>query len=518
MNTTENRFTDQIAGQLHRFRTDFPFYAPRCLKIRAKTGSLIPFHLNTAQRYIHKRIEEQKERFGWVRAIILKGRQQGCSTYVEARFFHAVSGERGKYAYILTHMDTATKNLFAMVDRFYRNCPSIVRPHKGPGMGYALNFNHLDSGYDVGTARTAGTGRSGTYQYFHGSEVAYWRDAEGHMAGVGQAVPLLPGTEILLESTASDVGNLFHEKWLNALAGVGEYIPIFIPWFWQKEYRMEVSPKFELDPEEAEYADVYGCDIEQMAWRRHKIQTDFAEDITQWMREYPATPEEAFMAGMEGSFITPIEVAQTMNPEYTPEPSGAKIMGVDVAEYGDDATVITRREGRIVHPLEVHYKKGTMETAGRCTQIIEEWDPDSVNVDVTGVGTGVADRLIEMGYEQVVKRVHNGGKATMEDLYNRKRDEQWGEMRDWIRELPCVLPNDQKLAAELCSPKYSYDSSRRLRIESKEHMRDQRGIKSPDRADSLALTFAYSIQPRRKRTTNISTYSNGRKRANWQTA
>jgi hypothetical protein len=159
-----------------------------------------------------------------------------------------------------------------------------------------------------------------------------------------------------------------------------------------------------------------------------------------------------------------------------------------------------------------------MQTAGRVAQIIDEWDPDSVNVDVTGVGTGVADRLIEMGYEQVIKRVHNGGAATHPEIYNRKRDEQWGEMREWLRELPNKLPDDKALAGELCSPKYSYDSSRRLRIESKEHMKDQRGIKSPDRADSLALTFAYSIQPRRKRTTNISRYSNGRKRANWQTA
>jgi hypothetical protein len=488
------------------------------LKIRAKNGALIPFHLNTAQRYLHEQVEAQRAKYGWVRAIILKGRQQGCSTYVEGRYYWKVSGERGKYAYILTHEDKATKNLFAMVDRYHRNCPSLVRPHKGSGGGFALTFDRLDSGYDLGTAKTSGTGRSGTYQYFHGSEVAYWPNAATHMSGVGQAVPLIPGTEIFLESTAADVGNLFHVKWDEATGGESEYIPVFIPWFWQREYRLEVGPSFELDPEESEYADVYKIEPEQMAWRRHKIKTDFQGEETEWMREYPATPEEAFQAGMEGSYITPMEVTRSMKPDFEPEAQGARIIGVDVAEYGDDATVITKRHGRVVEPQEVHNKWGTMQTAGRVAQIIDEWDPDSVNVDVTGVGTGVADRLIEMGYEQVIKRVHNGGAATHPEIYNRKRDEQWGEMREWLRELPNKLPDDKALAGELCSPKYSYDSSRRLRIESKEHMKDQRGIKSPDRADSLALTFAYSIQPRRKRTTNISRYSNGRKRANWQTA
>jgi hypothetical protein len=453
-----------------------------------------------------------------VRAIILKGRQQGCSTYVEGRFFHAVSGERGKYAYILTHEDKATKNLWAMVDRYYRNVPSVLRPHAGASKGFALVFDKLDSGYDAGTARTEGTGRSGTYQYFHGSEVAYWSNAKSHMSGVGQAVPLMAGTEIILESTAADIGNTFHVTWEAAIAGESDYVPIFIPWFWQREYQLPVGPEFEMDPEETDYAETYGVTPEQMAWRRHKIATDLESDLSLWKREYPATPEEAFEAGMEGSYITAIEVAKATKPEFTPEAEGARIIGVDVAEYGEDKTVICRRQGRVVHELEVHKKWGTMQTAGRVAQIIDDWDPDSVNIDATGVGSGTADRLIEMGYEQVIKRVHNGGAAQRPELYNRKRDEQWGDMREWLRELPCKLPDDKKLTAELCSPRYSYDSSRRLRIEPKEHMKEQRGLPSPDRADALALTFAYPIQPRRKRTADIRVFSNGRKRAAWNTA
>lgn len=69
-----------------RLKDDFEFYAPRCLRIRTKEGAVKPFHLNQAQRYIHERLEQQKRELGYIRAIILKGRQQGCSTYVEGRF------------------------------------------------------------------------------------------------------------------------------------------------------------------------------------------------------------------------------------------------------------------------------------------------------------------------------------------------------------------------------------------------------------------------------------------------
>ncbi len=504
---------DATRGHLHRFRTDYGFYAGRCLKIRPKTGGLVPLVLNRAQQYIHAQAEAQKERLGWVRLIILKGRQQGCSTYIEGRFYWKTSGLPGQFAYILTHEDKATKNLFSMAERFHQHCPWTVKPHRGPAKGFAMVFDQLDSGYDVGTARTAGTGRSGTYQYFHGSEAAYWANANDHMAGVGQAVPLMKGTEIFLESTAAEIGNMFHIKWEQAINGDNEYLPVFVPWWWQDEYRLPVPDGFQLDTEEAEYAETYDVGLEQMAWRRHKIRE--LGDIVLWQREYPATPEEAFQAGLTGAYITPLEVARAQKVmEHPAEAYGAKVMGVDPAEYGEDKTAIVCRQGRVVQPIQVHAKLGTMEVAGRVSMRINEWGPDAVMVDVTGIGSGVADRLIEMGHDQVI-RVHNGAKADEDAIYRRKRDEQWGRMRDWLRDTPNTLPDDKALAAEICSPKYTYDSSRRLVLESKEHMREQRGIKSPDRADALALTFAYAVQPRKPAQIGAT---GGRKRASWNTA
>ncbi len=101
-----------------RLKDDLPHYAERCLKIRSKVGRLEPLVLNAVQRHLHARLEEQRGGTGRVRALILKARQPGVSTYVGARFYWKVTHGRGLRAFILTHRDQATANLFAMAKRF----------------------------------------------------------------------------------------------------------------------------------------------------------------------------------------------------------------------------------------------------------------------------------------------------------------------------------------------------------------------------------------------------------------
>jgi hypothetical protein len=101
-----------------RLKDDLVLYAARCLKIRSKAGRLEPLVLNSVQRHIHERLEAQRAATGRVRALILKARQPGVSTYVGARFYWKVTHGRGLRAFILTHRDQATANLFAMAKRF----------------------------------------------------------------------------------------------------------------------------------------------------------------------------------------------------------------------------------------------------------------------------------------------------------------------------------------------------------------------------------------------------------------
>lgn len=282
-----------------RLRDDLEYYAPRCLKIRAKSGAVYPFRLNAAQTYLHRRLEEQKAKTGKVRALVLKGRQQGCSTYTEGRFFHRVSHRRGTKAFILTHLDEATNNLFGMAKRFYEHCPEVVRPSLRASNAKELIFDKLDSGYKVGTAGSKGTGRSDTIQLFHGSEVAYWPNAQTHVAGALQAVPDEPGTEIILESTSNGRSGLFYDMCAAAMRGEGEYILIFIPWFWQAEYRKPVPEGFEPTADELAYQQAHGVDLEQIVWRRAKIVE--LNGVHNFRREYPATAEEAFSAEVPGA-------------------------------------------------------------------------------------------------------------------------------------------------------------------------------------------------------------------------
>ncbi len=206
-----------------RLRDDFPYFAEKCLSIRPKGGGLTPFVLNQVQRRLHDRIEAQLAATGRVRALILKARQAGCSTYVEGRYYWKVTHGRGVRAFILSHWQEATDNLFGMASRFYRHCPEAVRPAISASNARELVFQRLDSGYRVGTAGAADVGRSDTIQFFHGSEAAFWPNAEDHMAGVLQAVPHAAGTEILLESTANGIGGLFYNMCKAAERGEGPY-------------------------------------------------------------------------------------------------------------------------------------------------------------------------------------------------------------------------------------------------------------------------------------------------------
>lgn len=478
---------DERLAIKQRLKDDFEHYAPRCLKIRTKAGKVASFELNAAQKYIHSRIEEQRARTGRVRAIVLKGRQQGCSTYVEGRFYWRVTHSKGLRAFILTHEEEATNNLFELAERYHENCPPQVKPSTGAANAKELYFDRLDSGYKVGTAGNKAVGRGSTVQLFHGSEVAFWPNAQAHAAGILQAIPDEPGTEAILESTANGVGNYFHQQWQAAEAGESEYIAIFVPWYWQPEYRKAVSEGLELTSEERAYQEAYKLDLEQMAWRRAKIVE--LKDETLFKQEYPATAAEAFQVSGLDPYIKPDLVLTARKADV--EAHGPKLLGVDPARFGDDRTSICFRQGRKVHWIKSHSKKSTMEVAGIVFQLYKELKPHQIAIDVGGLGAGVYDRLAELipyGETQLIQ-VNSSESPLDAKKYTNKRAEMWGEMRAWLEKQPAQIPDSDELQADLTQIRYSYDSNNALKMERKEDMK-KRGFRSPDTADALGLTFA----------------------------
>jgi hypothetical protein len=474
-----------------RLRDDFVHYAKKCLKIRTKSHGIQPFKLNKAQMYIHEQVEKQKRETGRVRVIIVKGRQQGCSTYTEGRFFWIVTHQFGMRAFILTHDNDATSNLFEMALRYYEHCPLPVRPGLEASNAKELIFSGLDSGYKLGTAGNKSVGRSSTIQLLHGSEVGYWPNAAEHAKGILQAVPSTIGTEVFIESTARGVGNYFHEQWQLAEKGLSDFVPIFIPWYWDDDYKRDVQPDFILTAEEEGLKAFYGITNDQLMWRRYKIMDFSSQGIDgtkAFQQEYPCNSTEAFQLSGEDSFIAPDLVLRARKTTLE-DKHGNLLIGADPARFGDDRTSIIRRRGREAYGLESHIKKDTMEVVGILHSIIVREEPTRVFVDIGGLGAGVYDRLVELGFGDIVIDINSGCSALDQERYVDKRAEMWGNMKEWLMSTPCCLPDKDSLQADLCSTKYTWDSNSRLRIEKKELMK-KRGLRSPDEADALALTFA----------------------------
>lgn len=497
-----------------RLKDDFEFYAKHSLKIRTKDEGLQPFELNEAQRYVHDIAQRQLRERGKVRIIVLKGRQQGMSTYIEGRYYWRVTHSKGVRAYILTHEGEATTNLFDMVDRYHKNNPEQTRPSTSKDSGKELYFDKLDSGYKVGTAGANETGRSQTVQFFHGSEVAFWPNAEKHARGVLQAVPKDSG-EIFLESTSDGIGNYFYKVWRDAIAGKSDYEAVFVPWFWQSEYTSKVPEGFELEEDEEEYQELvemhYGEPLTngQLQFRREKVSE--LGSVESFKREYPATAKEAFESAATKQLIDGMAVARALTPKPEMRPVGPIVMGVDVARFGDDKCTWWIRQGRYAKRLRKEGKISLTESTGITKQFIDRHGPDAVFIDL-GMGAALVDMLRDMGYDEV-EGVNFGGESLYKDKYTNKRNEMWGELGEWVMDEPIWIDAEgdeaDDIEMDICSAQYKFDSKNRKVMESKDQTKDRLGY-SPDDGDGLALTFARPVAIARDYDNEYNSFDNGR--------
>jgi phage terminase large subunit len=169
------------------------------------------------------------------------------------------------------------------------------------------------------------------------------------------------------------------------------------------------------------------------------------------------------------------------------------IIGVDIARFGDDKTVLCYRKGRYCFKLKEYSKVDTVELANILTAIIKEETPARIFLDMGNTGAGVYDILKDRGFSKVVRGINFGGKAINNDRYFNKRAEMWAEANEWLKsEQPVQLVNDDELLDDLCSVNKMYDSSGRLQLESKDKVKERIG-RSPDKADAFVLTFAEPV-------------------------
>jgi len=285
---------DKESIERKRLREDFAFYSKASLKIRTKQGEVAPLDLNPAQQILNKAVTEQLQTEGKIRIIILKARQQGLSTYVGGYLYFSVSQRKAQKAMVVTHHADSTRALFDMTRRYHTHCPDILKPSTKYSSRRELSFDVLDSSYVVATAGGDSVGRGETLTHVHASELAFWPKStqQDIWNGLAQAVPNTKDTAVYIESTANGVSGVFYDLWKGAVEGTNGYVPVFIPWYTDPEYREPVPDNFEITPDEEELVDKYDLDDEQLMFRRRKIAQNGYDLFRQ---EYPSYPEEAFL-------------------------------------------------------------------------------------------------------------------------------------------------------------------------------------------------------------------------------
>lgn len=165
-----------------------------------------------------------------------------------------------------------------------------------------------------------------------------------------------------------------------------------------------------------------------------------------------------------------------------------KVLGVDIARFGENSSVICIRQGRKVSEMEILPKQDLMATAHHVAEVIKRERPIQTFIDGSGIGAGVVDRLRQLNFQVVDV---NGGNSSINPRFLNKRAEMWYEMKEFIEGL-CELPNDTKLKDELTCVEYDFTDKGRIRLDRKSDIMEQYGF-SPDRADALAMTFAYPV-------------------------
>lgn len=324
------QLTDAQLEKILAIRKDFYRYCKNNLKIKDKHARIVPFVPNAPQRvlidYVLLCIEEKRP----VKAIILKARQMGLSTAVEAVIYWWTSTNKNINSVIIGHEESSSKNLYMMFRRYYDNTNPLFKPSIRYNTRTDLSFERFDdTGKQVGlgssiktaTAGNKAAGRSDTINLLHASELGEWENGEDLVASLLETVPdeevMDKPSMMFLESTAKGRGNYFHNEFKAAVSGDNNFMPFFFPWWILDTYeRDHGEPLGDLTDYEkflfelmAKGHTVAGQVIHidpasipaKIHFYRRKAKNFEAtpEKLTQ---EYPSTWQEAFIASGKNVF------------------------------------------------------------------------------------------------------------------------------------------------------------------------------------------------------------------------
>lgn len=351
---------------------------------------------------------------------------------------------------------------WAETQRWCRKLPDDLRERLEIGQERIMLKDAPDQAYMV--ARTASKDKPEALQGFHSPNLLYvieeasgiddivFEVARGALASKGAKV-VMCGNPTRRSGYFYNAFNANREHWTC----------MHVPWRADNPW---TNPKYGAD-----VADEYG---EQSNVYRVRV-----------LGEFPISEDDA---------VVPLELVEAaVNRDVVMKDNHSMIWGVDVGRGGDPSAILKRQGNHIVGNPIVIKSPNTMTVVGR---ILREWRetpihkrPASINVDVIGIGAGVLDRLQELGLPAFAVNVGETISLNDPTRFGRLRDELWWAVRDWFDAKDCRIPDDPLLISEITAPTYKELSSGKISVESKDDMKG-RGIKSPNCADALCLTFA----------------------------
>jgi hypothetical protein len=400
-----------------------------------RIGLVSPLRMNWAQRELVDVVNRQYNERKPVRLIVLKARQLGISTISEALMFWWSFVHEQSHGLVIAHENDASEHLLGMTKLYWERWP--YRPLFTPQYVSRKEMAWLETGSSlrIATAGGKGAGRSRTLSHLHASEVGFWEKPDEIMLGLRQTVPQQPGTLIILESTANGVGNWFHTTWEEAFSGgaSSEYTPLFFPWWRHPGYcasatNLRVERLTNLTDEERALRKL-GVDDDHLIWRRWAITNLAGSNEERFMQEYPATPEEAFIAS--GTNVFPIDrLKRVFEPErgvrgylrrvgetveFVPDSSGSVTIfrgpSPDPAwgNYfiGGDPTRTTRGDNACAQVINsvtyeqvavFHGKVDPMTFAEELAKLGAYYNYATVATEIEGPGYATVGRLVELDY------------------------------------------------------------------------------------------------------------------------
>lgn len=319
-----------------------PAFIEDKLYIQPKDGGICPLKINHGQWKLIRAFQEQWRQRKPVRIIVLKARQIGFSTIIQAINVWYMVRRRNVRSLVIAHEREASANLYEIFTRYLDHLEPEFRPMEASRNNALLKVRFdnpdprdrmrnpgLNSQFSVETAEDPNAGRSGTYQFIHASEVAFWPH-ESTFTSLLQTIGDHPETVLILESTANGAKGAFYEMWRAAERGESDFMPIFVAWWEHPEYCDPSNPEqeaalqrvrealvsnaplpeedvkfLELDEDELDLIRApYGITFGQLLWRRRTIRNRFRGNVELFKQEFPANPDEAFLFSGQPWFDT----------------------------------------------------------------------------------------------------------------------------------------------------------------------------------------------------------------------